>query len=160
MKGASVMSSQTMQTTAKQFTQGEAVVQAVRDVLKSDYREGVKVILSEEQRKAVTELLVKGFAERRIPLKPSPANEAKLADPKKLGAYVKGLLNNWLTKSSALNGKPKKAKAAASAPTMDSKPPVAAAPSTSAETAQEPRAEQKVVASPIAKKPMSPFGKK
>jgi hypothetical protein len=89
-------------------SQGQAVIQAIRDVLKADFKEGTKVVLSDDQRKLITDILVKGFTERRIPLKASAANEAKLADPKKLHGYVKGLINNWLTKSPMLNGKPRK----------------------------------------------------
>ena len=73
--------------------------------MQADYKVGIKVILNDEQRKAVTEILVKGFTDRKIPLKASATNEAKLNDPKLLHAYVKGLINNWLTKSKLLNGK-------------------------------------------------------
>lgn len=97
---------------ASQMTQGAAVVQAVREVLKSEYKEGSKVTLNDDQRKMVTDILVKGFSDRRIPLKASTANDAKLSDPKQLQAYVKGLINNWLAKSPELNGKPKKMKSA------------------------------------------------
>lgn len=164
MKGNKAMTNQTGQVQAsaaagKQVTQGEAVVQAVRDVLKSDYKEGAKVILSEDQRKAVSELLVKGFTDRRIPLKPSPANETKLADPKQLQSYVKGLINNWLTKSPLLNGKPKKAKTVATpiVPTQTAAPELKTIPAVHDQKAGA--KEAKVQDSPV-KKPVPPAGKK
>jgi hypothetical protein len=129
---------------AQQLSQGDAVVQAVRDVLKSEYREGTKVVLSDDHRKAVSELLVKGFAESRIALKPTPTNEAKLKDPKLLQAYVKGLINNWLQKSPLLNGKPAKAKKAAD-------PSAPATPSASMATAAAPKLADVQVARPEAK---------
>lgn len=107
------MNKSTNESSANQITQGAAVVQAVREVLKSDYKSGSKVVLNEEQRKLVTDILIKGFNDRRIPLKASPANDAKLGDPKQLQAYIKGLINNWLAKSPELNGKPKKSALAA-----------------------------------------------
>ena len=97
-------------SSVKVMTQGDAVVQAVREVLKQEFKEGSKVTLSDDQRKKITEILINGFSERRIPLKASPSNEAKLSDPKQLQAYVKGLINNWLNKSPILSGKPAKVK--------------------------------------------------
>jgi hypothetical protein len=161
-------------TTSPQMSQGDAVVQAIRDVLKSDYKEGAKVVLSDDHRKAVSELLVKGFTEGRIALKPTPTNEAKLKDAKLLQGYVKGLINNWLTKSPLLNGKPAKAKApapAASAPTptaVTSMPPAPEAkPVEIAAAKSETNVQEAVKAGkdPVAavigsKKPILPAGKK
>lgn len=127
-----------------QITQGAAVVQAVKSVLKGDYKLGVKVALSDEQRKAVTEILVKGFTDRAIALKASSANDAKLKDPKLLGFYVKGLIQNWLTKSPELNGRPKPVKAAA-APAAT---PASAAPAVTPPAAETAKPEAKVAEAP------------
>ncbi len=164
MKGNKAMSNQPGQVqvnaaAGKQATQGEAVVQAVRDVLKSDYKEGIKVVLSDDQRKEVSELLVKGFTDRRIPLKASPANEAKLGDPKQLQSYVKGLINNWLTKSPLLNGKPKKAKSGATsiAPMQTSAPELKQVTAIQNQKADVKDSKDQTSA---VKKPLPPAGKK
>lgn len=149
----------------QQLTQGAAVIQAVKSVLKGDYKLGVKVTLTDDQRKAITEVLVKGFTDRSIALKASPANEAKLKDQKLLAAYVKGLIVNWLTKSPELNGKPKAVKAAApvatatSTPTSAATDPVVDSSKSEAKVTELPKSGKDSGTTAPAKKPTMP-GKK
>ena len=89
----------------KSLTQSQAVVDATKTVLAEAYQLGTQVILTDDQQKEVSDILVAGFLDRSIPLKPTAANEARLSDLKALQAYVKSLIKNWLGKSTALNGK-------------------------------------------------------
>lgn len=91
--------------TTQPMTQGEAVFQAIKTALKGEIKDGAKVVLTDEQRAQVCATLTKGFQEKRIVLKDTPANQDKLKDAKLLKSYVSGLLNNWLKKDKRLNGK-------------------------------------------------------
>lgn len=88
-----------------QLTQREAVFQAVRSALKTAFKDHAKIILSNEQRKVVSESLIKDFKAGKIALKNTPANQAKLKSPELLKTYISGLINNWLRRDPRLNGK-------------------------------------------------------
>ena len=47
---------QAVSAPVQQLTQGQAVIQAIRDVLKSEFKEGTKVVLSDDQRKLVRDV--------------------------------------------------------------------------------------------------------
>ena len=88
-----------------QLTQREAVFQTVRSTLKTAFKNHAKVTLSDEQRKTVSESLMKDFKAGKIALKDTPANQAKLKSPELLKTYISGLINNWLRRDPRLNGK-------------------------------------------------------
>ncbi len=104
---------------SSQVSQRDAVFQSIKAALKLEFKEGVKITLSDSQRNAVIEALVKDFQLKKIVLKDTPTNQEKLKNPHLLKAYTSGLLKNWLKRDPRLNGsskRPDQAKAAPVAP--------------------------------------------
>lgn len=95
-----------------QISQREAVFQAIKAALKTDFKEGAKVTLVDVQRGIVVESLVKDFQAKKIVLKDTPANQEKMKSPSLLKTYVNGLINNWIKRDPRLNGSPKKTESA------------------------------------------------
>ena len=60
-------------------------------------------VITKEVRAAIADRLVSLFQEGQIELKDTPANQAKLQDPKLLRGYVAGLITNWHNKDKRLN---------------------------------------------------------
>lgn len=77
-------------------TQGEAVFQAVSEVLGTFNHEGA-VTLSDKEKEQVHEKLFMGFTNGSIPHSKNPT-------PEQLKKYIPGLVNNWLRKDKRLNG--------------------------------------------------------
>lgn len=92
-----------------EVSQRDAVFQAVKAALKSEFKDGIKITLTDAQRGVVVEALVKDFQAKKVALKDTPSNQEKLKSPALLKTYVNGLLNNWLKRDPRLNGSPKKA---------------------------------------------------
>lgn len=90
------------------LTQREAVFQAVKAALKSEFKEGAKITLQDNQRGLVVEALVKDFQAKKIDFKDTASNQEKLKSPALLKTYVNGLINNWLKRDPRLNGAPKR----------------------------------------------------
>ena len=63
-----------------------------------------QVVLSDEQRGAVMDILCEGFKSRSIELADTENNREKLASNSELRKYVSGLVSNWLRKDENLNG--------------------------------------------------------
>ena len=55
-------------------------------------------------RTSINELICEGFRNKTIDMKDSEENQKKLSDPKKLKAYVSGLMSNWYRKDKRFNG--------------------------------------------------------
>lgn len=63
-----------------------------------------QVVLSDEQRGAVMDILCEGFKSKSIELADTESNREKLASNSELRKYVSGLVSNWLRKDENLNG--------------------------------------------------------
>ena len=91
------------------MSQREAVYQATHNVLANErinFEDGelISEVMTDALRATVIEIVTAGFMEKRVELKDTPANKAKLEDPAKLKSYVSGLVSNWYRKDKRFNG--------------------------------------------------------
>ena len=85
------------------LSQGAAVYAAVIQVL-GTIEGNVGEALTKVQRTEVNQIVCGFFRDGTTGFRPSEANDAKLRDDSKLGAYVSGLVSNWIRKDKRLNG--------------------------------------------------------
>lgn len=90
----------------KVMSQRQAVFAAVCSVTGQTSFDSA-VVLSDEQRGAVMNILVEGFKTKSIELADTESNRTKLADNSEMRKYVSGLISNWLRKDPNLNGNTK-----------------------------------------------------
>jgi hypothetical protein len=87
------------------LSQKEAVFAAVKSVFAQSGRtftEGSKVSLSKEERATVTQIVVAGISNGDVAFSSEAATKYDTAE--KLKSYVAGMVGNWLTKDTRLNG--------------------------------------------------------
>jgi hypothetical protein len=87
------------------LSQKEAVFSAVTKVFSDSGRTfgaGTPADLSKEERAAVTEIVTAGITSGEVVF--SDAAKAKYDTPEKIRNYVNGMVGNWLTKDTRLNG--------------------------------------------------------
>jgi hypothetical protein len=89
--------------------QSDAVFNVTTQVLAShgiSFTPGETIIhdvITKEARAAIADRLVSLFQEGQVEFKDTPANQAKLQDPKLLRSYIAGLITNWHNKDKRLN---------------------------------------------------------
>lgn len=85
------------------FSQKEAVFNAISSVLGTDLSENkTRIELSKEQRASVTQIVTAGIAAGKVQF--SDEAKAKYNTEDKIKGYVAGMVGNWLTKDTRLNG--------------------------------------------------------
>lgn len=86
------------------LNQHQAVVQASKFILGSEFQEGVdiKTYITKEQRVAIIDMVVDMFQKNEADL--STEARVKFDTTQKLRTYTNGLVTNWFNKSKELNG--------------------------------------------------------
>lgn len=91
------------------MTQREAVYVEVMRLIREEKivvaeKQAIKPLLKEAHLKRICAALAVGFQAKKIALKDTESNRAKLADTKVMELYCLGLLNNWFRRDKRLNG--------------------------------------------------------